>query len=118
MNLKPVEQKVVEKFNLWGGILDVKGSKESPEKVVYTGLVTLLHMGRLLREARRNPQGIIVSYKQDATRVTDPDVKAEQLARSILGKIFPDDLVVGEENGGELDPHRRCWIVDPIDSTN
>lgn len=64
-------------------------------------------------------QGITGSMKQDNTPVTIADQKCERLIRKALAESFPDDAILGEEEGGNntLDSSRRKWIIDPIDGT-
>jgi myo-inositol-1(or 4)-monophosphatase len=55
--------------------------------------------------------------------VSDADVRAEAAIRALLGERRPEDLVVGEEGGGDahkLDDapgSRLRWVVDPLDGT-
>ena len=57
------------------------------------------------------------SRKPDGSEVTIADRKAEQLLRGLLRAVWPEDVVFGEEYGGELVRRGRCWLVDPIDGT-
>ncbi|WP_345426337.1 inositol monophosphatase family protein [Pseudonocardia xishanensis] len=49
--------------------------------------------------------------------VTDTDRTLERHTRRVLAAEFPDVPVIGEEYGGEADPARFRWIVDPVDGT-
>ncbi|MBW3667006.1 MAG: inositol monophosphatase, partial [Actinobacteria bacterium] len=50
--------------------------------------------------------------------VTQIDRDAEQAIRAVIASHFPDDAVLGEEEGGAADWRRgRVWIVDPLDGT-
>jgi histidinol-phosphatase len=62
---------------------------------------------------RHDPQ---VTWKPDATPVTEADIAVEAMIRQELGARYPGDAIRGEEGGveGESD---RMWIVDPIDGT-
>lgn len=60
--------------------------------------------------------GVGVDLKADRTPVTDADRNAEQLVRDMLAEAFPEDAILGEEQGGELHRPNR-WIIDPIDGT-
>lgn len=78
--------------------------------------------GRLADAARpiaqkyfRSP--IEIESKADATPVTRADREIESAMRAILQEACPDHGVVGEEMGGETDPTRPVWILDPIDGT-
>jgi myo-inositol-1(or 4)-monophosphatase len=43
------------------------------------------------------------------------DGDVERMIRAAIAARYPDDAVVGEEEGGR--PGERVWIVDPIDGT-
>ena len=68
--------------------------------------------------ARYRATDLRVETKPDLTPVTEADQAVERLLRDALEAQRPDDLIVGEEFGGDaaLTPVRR-WIVDPIDGT-
>ena len=57
-----------------------------------------------------------VTWKPDATPVTEADLAVEAMIREELGRRFPDDAIRGEEGGIEGSSD-RMWIVDPIDGT-
>jgi histidinol-phosphatase len=59
-----------------------------------------------------------VKLKADRTPVTEIDVAVERALREAVARAFPDDAVLGEEEG-RLGSGRsgRTWIVDPIDGT-
>ena len=74
----------------------------------------LSHSDRvILRHYRRTR----IHYKADGSEVTVADRNAERLLRRELRKAWPSDPVLGEEYGGELVRHGRCWLLDPIDGT-
>jgi histidinol-phosphatase len=60
--------------------------------------------------------GFEVHRKPDATPVTEADLAVEAMVRERLAKEFPDDAVLGEEQGME-GSGGRVWVVDPIDGT-
>ncbi|HVF62656.1 MAG TPA: inositol monophosphatase family protein [Casimicrobiaceae bacterium] len=47
--------------------------------------------------------------------VTAMDGDVERFIRAAIAKRYPDDSVLGEEEGGQAG--KRAWIVDPIDGT-
>jgi myo-inositol-1(or 4)-monophosphatase len=47
--------------------------------------------------------------------LTAMDREVERFVRAALAQQFPDDAVIGEEEGGE--PGERVWLIDPIDGT-
>ena len=62
-----------------------------------------------------------VSYKGDASPVTEVDVAAERAIRAALAEAFPEAAFLGEETGRSAGgagagPALR-WLVDPIDGT-
>lgn len=59
-----------------------------------------------------------ISYKEGEEIVTEFDVKAEQAIRLHIKKYFPEDNILGEEQGTqENSTSARLWIIDPIDGT-
>jgi histidinol-phosphatase len=60
---------------------------------------------------------LVVDHKEDATPVTEADRGAERLLREELGQRFPDDTILGEEEGPQPGSSARTWIIDPIDGT-
>jgi len=55
--------------------------------------------------------------KADNSFVTVADREVEQHLRDRIGNVFPDDAVLGEEDGESSGTSGRRWIVDPIDGT-
>jgi 3'-phosphoadenosine 5'-phosphosulfate (PAPS) 3'-phosphatase len=74
--------------------------------------------GRLVQEFYEQATASVYT-KADASLVTDADLAADRIIRTILAEHFPADPILTEE--GTDDPTRlassRCWIVDPIDGT-
>jgi histidinol phosphatase-like enzyme (inositol monophosphatase family) len=58
-----------------------------------------------------------VDTKGDGTPVTDADRAAERFLRDELGRRFPDDAIVGEEEPEHRGTSGRTWTIDPIDGT-
>lgn len=82
--------------------------EEAVELVRRAGAFTLDHFGTA---------GLAVDAKADGTPVTDADRGAERLVRDYLAERYPDDAVVGEEEGAAGGTSGRRWVVDPIDGT-
>jgi histidinol-phosphatase len=61
--------------------------------------------------------GLEVRRKADMSLVTQADTSIERMLREQIEAAFPDDRILGEEEGGSHDPSGRVWIVDPIDGT-
>ncbi len=62
---------------------------------------------------------IAVEEKSDGTPVTAADKQCERLIRESIAERFPQDAILGEEEGGDDSPlsKGRRWIIDPIDGT-
>jgi len=58
-----------------------------------------------------------VTIKADLSPVTQADTEIEAMVRQQIAAAFPDDRVLGEEEGGDASGDGRVWIVDPIDAT-
>ena len=61
--------------------------------------------------------GIAVESKSDGSPVTIADRASEKAAREWIERRFPDDGILGEEQGETRGGSTRRWIVDPIDGT-
>jgi histidinol-phosphatase len=64
-----------------------------------------------------NRAGLAVDLKADGSPVTEADRAAERLLRAELGRRYPDDSIIGEEEPDHqgTSPHR--WVIDPVDGT-
>jgi histidinol phosphatase-like enzyme (inositol monophosphatase family) len=72
--------------------------------------------GRLTLGYFRSPT-LSVRTKGDGSPVSEADAKAERLLRERLAEHFPDDGILGEEEGETAGRSGRTWILDPIDGT-
>lgn len=55
--------------------------------------------------------------KSDNSFVTVADREAERYLRARIAEEFPDDSILGEEEGAKAGASNRRWILDPIDGT-
>jgi histidinol-phosphatase len=55
--------------------------------------------------------------KADNSLVTVADRDAEKYLRATIEEAFPDDAILGEEEGEKPGRLNRRWILDPIDGT-
>ena len=55
--------------------------------------------------------------KADGSFVTIADRETERYLRRSISENFPDDSLLGEEEGEKEGTSGRRWIVDPIDGT-
>jgi histidinol-phosphatase len=71
------------------------------------GEITLRYFRRALTPER----------KADGSFVTAADREAERRLRAEIGRRYPADAIIGEEEGERAGTSARRWIVDPIDGT-
>ena len=72
-------------------------------------------------------QGVCSTAKYDGTPVTIADTECERLIRTAIEAKYPDDAILGEEEGAtegrktdlsqKFERPRRRWLIDPIDGT-
>ena len=62
-------------------------------------------------------KNITVKTKPDASPVTEADVRAEEVIKSVLSERFPTYGFYGEETGQQAMDAENIWLVDPIDGT-
>src|SRR5438128_3507137 len=55
--------------------------------------------------------------KADNSFVTIADREAERFLRRQIEQTFPDDAILGEEEGEKSGRSGKRWIIDPIDGT-
>ena len=60
--------------------------------------------------------GVAVEYKSDNSPVTIADKNAEAILRLEIGREYPGETILGEEQGLTGTGNTR-WIIDPIDGT-
>ncbi len=68
-----------------------------------------------LRWFRR--EDLTVDRKGDGSPITAADRAAERFLREEIEKRFPEDSIVGEEEGDRRGTSGRTWVIDPIDGT-
>jgi histidinol phosphatase-like enzyme (inositol monophosphatase family) len=93
----------------------VKPSKNELNELLEFSVALARGAGEItLKYFRRQPQ---TSTKADGSYVTVADREAEAYLRRQIAERFPDDSVLGEEEGEHTGRSGRRWIVDPIDGT-
>ena len=63
-------------------------------------------------EAKTDPRDVL----------TRADIEGQEAAKSVLRAAFPDDALIGEEDGIPVDQllqlfETGCWLIDPLDGT-
>jgi histidinol-phosphatase len=90
------------------GELDLAGLRDAALEIVEeTDAVALSHFRH----------GVAAATKADGSPVTVADREVESLLRRRLRAAFPEHAVLGEEQGGAIDPAAPTWVLDPIDAT-
>jgi histidinol phosphatase-like enzyme (inositol monophosphatase family) len=59
----------------------------------------------------------VAERKADNSLVTAADREAEKYLRAQIEKVFPEDAILGEEEGEKPGRSNRRWILDPVDGT-
>ena len=77
---------------------------------------------RLSREAgditcRHFKGSFVAERKADSSFVTIADREAERSLRANIERTFPQDGILGEEEGEKIGTSQRRWIIDPVDGT-
>jgi histidinol phosphatase-like enzyme (inositol monophosphatase family) len=72
------------------------------------GEATLTHFGAT---------ELAVERKADGSPVTRADREAERILRERIAAAWPDDAILGEEEGERPGTSGRRWILDPVDGT-
>ena len=62
-------------------------------------------------------QNLVVESKTDETPVTIADREVEARLREIIGRMRPEDGIMGEEYGPQKGRSGYIWVLDPIDGT-
>lgn len=68
----------------------------------------------LLKYFRRTRK---IAEKYQAGLVTEADRESEQVIRNHIAQAFPQDSILGEEEGLHVRDAQRLWLVDPLDGT-
>jgi histidinol phosphatase-like enzyme (inositol monophosphatase family) len=59
----------------------------------------------------------VAERKADRSFVTIADREAERNLRAGIERAFPQDGILGEEEGEKIGASERRWIIDPVDGT-
>lgn len=60
---------------------------------------------------------IQIETKPDLSPVTVADRRSEERIREMIGRYYPQHVIIGEEFGGPEGSAEYKWFVDPIDGT-
>jgi len=71
--------------------------------------------GELSLKYFRRPN-LSVDQKANGTPVSEADRAAEEFLRNEITRRYPNDSILGEEQGAQGSSH-NLWIIDPIDGT-
>ncbi|WP_018180891.1 histidinol-phosphatase [Jongsikchunia kroppenstedtii] len=79
--------------------------------------LTLADHADTITSARFGALDLKIDSKPDLTPVSDADLATETALRELLATSRPDDAILGEEFGGDVELTGRQWVIDPIDGT-
>lgn len=75
-------------------------------------------VARAAEHVRRRVDGAVAFHrKADRTWVSEIDLEVETMLRAELERRFPEDGILGEEQGLLRPESPRRWLLDPIDGT-
>jgi len=58
-----------------------------------------------------------ITTKLDQSILTEADLKADSLIKTIIQDNFPNHDIISEESGRENNPSAYLWVIDPLDGT-
>lgn len=96
-----------------------KSLKGAFSKELVFALDICQHGGKIANEYFQ--RGISAEMKDDGSPVTKADKEVERIIRGAINKTFPEDGILGEEEGETFakgSASGRRWILDPIDGTH
>lgn len=88
-----------------------------PAELLEIALSVAVNAGILLTAGRPDGPLMIGSKSTPTDIVTEMDHKAEALITAELGRVRPDDGILGEEGTDSTGSTGVRWIVDPLDGT-
>ncbi|CAG6397520.1 inositol monophosphatase [Streptomyces cocklensis] len=73
--------------------------------------------GALLRDGRPADLGVAATKSSQVDVVTEMDIAAEKLITDHIGRLRPDDGLLGEEGASRAGTSGVRWVIDPLDGT-
>ncbi len=90
---------------------------EQVDALVRVAQDVALRAGALVHEGRPGDVRVAATKSSAVDVVTAMDLASEELVRTALAELRPDDGVLGEEGGYRAGASGVTWVVDPIDGT-
>jgi myo-inositol-1(or 4)-monophosphatase len=87
------------------------------EELRETAVAVALAAGELISAGRPDRVEVAATKSSPTDVVTAMDTASEQLLRTELARLRPEDGFLGEEGGHEPGSSGLTWVVDPIDGT-
>ncbi len=72
--------------------------------------------GKLLLELFKSKTE--VTFKTDRSIVTEADLKADSLIKSLIESNFPQHSILSEESGRKNESSDYLWVIDPLDGSS
>ena len=73
--------------------------------------------GQLALDYFDNLQSLTIERKGVQDLVSEADRNVETFIRNEIGRVYPDDGIVGEEHADQSGSSAYTWVIDPIDGT-
>jgi myo-inositol-1(or 4)-monophosphatase len=83
---------------------------------LWIGCAIAREAGALQKRRFLDREKVAFQFKGPQDYLTATDGEVERLVRNRLTAAFPEDTVLGEEDGGQVS--HGTWVVDPIDGTS
>ena len=93
------------------------GTTGPTDEALLDAVVALVREAGVLTMRWFRSDDLAVERKGDGTPVTVADKAAERFLREELGRRFPDDAIIGEEEASSGGTSGYTWVIDPIDGT-
>jgi 3'(2'), 5'-bisphosphate nucleotidase len=74
----------------------------------------IAHAGSIIESFKSS---FSVTNKADESPVTEADIQASAYLVKNIHELFPEDLVLSEEDLTDIDFSQRIWLIDPLDGT-
>jgi myo-inositol-1(or 4)-monophosphatase len=87
------------------------------DELLQTALEAARTAGALLRDGRPADLGVAATKTSPIDVVTEMDIAAEKLITSYLGRLRPEDGLLGEEGASSEGTSGIRWVIDPLDGT-
>jgi myo-inositol-1(or 4)-monophosphatase len=93
------------------------GNGAEPAELLEIALEAARRAGALLRDGRPADLAVAATKSSSIDIVTEMDIAAEKVITSYIGRLRPDDGLLGEEGAASEGTSGVRWVIDPLDGT-